>query len=649
MKKSILLIMAIILSSLVYSQNINKYSISMKSIYQSTTDRNYIDKENKSQFVASKPVRKTVKSSKSLDDLKKHYISSSANIYTTAVTTSTCLTSNQKINTIMFTYRGNPAGGFGKTSGNILSSISEDGGVNWKAINITGSDAKLNRYPSGVIFTPKAGSLETKSYAVIAGPTTDNTSWVENYFGSASLDSTNFNTQYVSATTSQENFPRIGMASCDDGKIHTLGYSYFDDLLDSLIWKSGVVNNASFDSVNHKFIWSSSNIKESFYQDSKYLYFTTFNMVWSQDGSVGYVYFIGIDSTNNYESYMPIVYKSTDAGKTWEHLADYDFSTLTDITANIWRSNLKDTVQSNYHKTTPFFNSENDAVVDSFGNLHIFGLVAGRFNENIDSIGYVYKYEPQKLFDVFTTSSGWGAELIDTIRSSYVAAATSGFGSGTTATGWNHRIQTSRTSDGKKLFVVWSDTDTAQTKLKENFFPNIIAYGKDVSTGFRTISKNFTANTIYEGDNFWQFVGDVTLTDADKYRIPITTTATTSKSDPEDSVAHYFLAGIYFKESDFVVNPAVNNISKKNMFSVSQNYPNPFKGSTSIIVNLEKPSTLGLDVRNLLGQKVYEIPVHKESIGEHILNIKSNSLDPGIYIYTVKSGFGNISRKMIIN
>jgi hypothetical protein len=92
---------------------------------------------------------------------------------------------------------------------------------------------------------------------------------------------------------------------------------------------------------------------------------------------------------------------------------------------------------------------------------------------------------------------------------------------------------------------------------------------------------------------------------------------------------------------------AINDVPSV-ITAVSQNYPNPFNSTSTIIVNLNKTSKLGLVVTNLMGQKVFEVPSAPASSGYHTFTIDASNLDAGIYMYTVKAGAQTITKKMIV-
>jgi len=81
---------------------------------------------------------------------------------------------------------------------------------------------------------------------------------------------------------------------------------------------------------------------------------------------------------------------------------------------------------------------------------------------------------------------------------------------------------------------------------------------------------------------------------------------------------------------------------------VSQNFPNPFSESTTIMVNLQKPTDIKLEVENMLGERVYEMTVAKGYVGLNTITIQADDLTPGIYFYTVIAGESSLTKKMIV-
>ena len=81
---------------------------------------------------------------------------------------------------------------------------------------------------------------------------------------------------------------------------------------------------------------------------------------------------------------------------------------------------------------------------------------------------------------------------------------------------------------------------------------------------------------------------------------------------------------------------------------VSQNFPNPFTGTTTVNVNLEKAANLSLVVTNMTGQKVIEINRGQVPAQTHTFTIEADMLQAGIYFYTVTAGTSQVTRKMIV-
>ncbi len=82
--------------------------------------------------------------------------------------------------------------------------------------------------------------------------------------------------------------------------------------------------------------------------------------------------------------------------------------------------------------------------------------------------------------------------------------------------------------------------------------------------------------------------------------------------------------------------------------NVSQNYPNPFKGTSSVYVNLTEAATLSLEVHNMMGQLVSVVPERNFPAGKQELTISAQNLNSGVYFYTVISGETKVTRKMIV-
>ena len=89
-----------------------------------------------------------------------------------------------------------------------------------------------------------------------------------------------------------------------------------------------------------------------------------------------------------------------------------------------------------------------------------------------------------------------------------------------------------------------------------------------------------------------------------------------------------------------------NNIPSD--YVLKQNYPNPFNPSTQISFGLPQRSSVVLKVFNTLGQEVAELVNESLEAGTHSFNFDASKLTSGIYIYSLKTDAGVISKKMTL-
>jgi len=88
--------------------------------------------------------------------------------------------------------------------------------------------------------------------------------------------------------------------------------------------------------------------------------------------------------------------------------------------------------------------------------------------------------------------------------------------------------------------------------------------------------------------------------------------------------------------------------ASKASLSVLQSYPNPTNGITDIVVETAQPAAVGVEIFNMTGQKVMDIPSRQLSSGAHTLRFDASSLTSGVYFYSVTSGAETITHKMIV-
>ena len=578
-------------------------------------------------------------------DVSRVNISSSSNMFGIFSGDQRVMSAKPSANMITF---GNRAGGsFGASGNDLRIAYSLDLGQTFTnfIVSPTAGSGFMFRYPSVTMFNPEGNTEPANMLAVYSGPFTDAAGWKGQYFGSAKLDGTNVNTLFENnESTVYINHKNLGLIATTSGHVHVAS-NRLDGTSASYTHEGWEVKNGMYNPETNTIDWSESVVKikpdllESGRTDAD-------RMVFSPDGSVGYILATAIDADVDYNPYgveWPVVYKTTDHGETWEKIPPFDFSQLTAFQEYLWptRADWDVVIPRWYNKWASADNERNNGVtVDKNGNLHIAAFVRSTLSINSDSLNYFYSEEPKLLFDVFMEGDGiWNAIFVDTIHAEEFVLGTIDM---------DHRIAMSRTEDGSKVFVTWADTDPTFFPVTDNSAPDIFTWGFDIEDRHYTDPKNITALTDVWGENFWLHVSDmVVVENNDTYHIPVsTTTAGATENDP---CTHHFVRGVYLTEADFInvgnkkIYPVSNGIA-----TVSVNYPNPFNGVTRVDVSLTKQANVSLEVYNLLGQKVYEIPARNLGEGTHNFQINAAGLNAGIYTYSVIANGERTTRKMVI-
>ncbi len=81
---------------------------------------------------------------------------------------------------------------------------------------------------------------------------------------------------------------------------------------------------------------------------------------------------------------------------------------------------------------------------------------------------------------------------------------------------------------------------------------------------------------------------------------------------------------------------------------VGQNYPNPFLDATWIEVKLDRPMEVGFSVTDISGRTVHTEVIENNGSTTHRIRFDRQQLTGGVYYYTVSTGSGSFSGKMII-
>ena len=99
---------------------------------------------------------------------------------------------------------------------------------------------------------------------------------------------------------------------------------------------------------------------------------------------------------------------------------------------------------------------------------------------------------------------------------------------------------------------------------------------------------------------------------------------------------------------DEIISSVEENNAPVYDYDVSQNYPNPFTGMSTVEVNVRKSAPMSLEVVNMMGQRVFTVDAGVVKPGMNIIEIDATKLTPGVYFYSVKLGEAAVTKKMIV-
>lgn len=96
-------------------------------------------------------------------------------------------------------------------------------------------------------------------------------------------------------------------------------------------------------------------------------------------------------------------------------------------------------------------------------------------------------------------------------------------------------------------------------------------------------------------------------------------------------------------------NPAGAGIKKlPSRYSLSQNYPNPFNPSTKIRYSMDHTAVVQITLYDFLGRKVASLVNEQKHAGIHEIEFNASGLSSGVYLYELRAGGFNSTKKLIL-
>ncbi|MBL7836615.1 MAG: T9SS type A sorting domain-containing protein, partial [Bacteroidetes bacterium] len=89
--------------------------------------------------------------------------------------------------------------------------------------------------------------------------------------------------------------------------------------------------------------------------------------------------------------------------------------------------------------------------------------------------------------------------------------------------------------------------------------------------------------------------------------------------------------------------------ASKEVFVVSQNYPNPFSNNSEVLIWLSTGSDVTVEITDISGKVIKTVTYSELNAGNHYLSLNADGLSAGVYFYTVKTATHSVTRKMSVN
>jgi hypothetical protein len=183
----------------------------------------------------------------------------------------------------------------------------------------------------------------------------------------------------------------------------------------------------------------------------------------------------------------------------------------------------------------------------------------------------------------------------------------------------------------------YADLTKLQAAITANDTLDALVYSFAKTNSWTSFSLSFTANVL---GGFTSIPATI-----DSIRIVAITCSpsglVTGKSSAGDSL---FLDQLEFIYATGPV--AIASVESGATFSVSQNVPNPFSGTTAITVNTPNAGALQFTVVDMLGRVVNSQTINA-SAGANTITYAAGA-DSGTYFYTISDGVHTVTKKMVV-
>ncbi len=118
-------------------------------------------------------------------------------------------------------------------------------------------------------------------------------------------------------------------------------------------------------------------------------------------------------------------------------------------------------------------------------------------------------------------------------------------------------------------------------------------------------------------------------------------------------IPHYAYGQSYsFESHSFLYKVTYGSVGIKetadSKLKVYQNTPNPSNAATTVNYDLKENASVSLTVYDMTGKQVASIAEGTQSAGAHAILVNTESIQPGVYFYTLTAGENRVTRKMTV-
>lgn len=366
-------------------------------------------------------------------------------------------------------------------------------------------------------------------------------------------------------------------------------------------------------------------------------------VAFAPDGQTGYLLVLGNSFENSlpYTKTHPVLFYTDDGGEYWYtdeiHCQLGGEDGLETVKNFVSDEVLKDLFGDGFNRNEIYYKMGNhaDMVVDETGRAHITGLIACA-----DESSWYPQEGAMGTFHIIYNhaDNSWDANNL------YMNNAFDGAIGGTTE---YNRPQISTDMDGHFCFISWIDSDISG--VTQNKYPDIFLTAYDPVADQYTGVCNVTFMTHASQQAYFasqsHYVFQEESGDSISFSIPFIYEEI-NMSNPSAPISFWYIDGVKVNMPNYWM--SVDENVSNNYFTVEQNHPNPCKDVTKVSVSLQKQTRLKLSIANMAGEIVYKTKNITVQKGKYEFKVNTDNLPPGIYFYTVSSGYDYITRKMIV-